>query len=32
MEGLISGIRYLHNKGIMHRDITLKNILFRVKE
>ena len=29
MTGLLMGLKHMHNKGIMHRDIKLENILFK---
>lgn len=27
--GLLAGLSHMHNKGIMHRDLKLENILFK---
>ncbi|CAK75077.1 unnamed protein product (macronuclear) [Paramecium tetraurelia] len=29
MKGLLNGLAYIHEKGLMHRDLKLENILFR---
>ncbi|CAD8139902.1 unnamed protein product [Paramecium pentaurelia] len=29
MKGLLEGLAYIHEKGLMHRDLKLENILFR---
>lgn len=30
IEGLLQGLKHMHAKGIMHRDLKLENILFKV--
>lgn len=32
MKGLLEGLAYIHEKGLMHRDLKLENILFREAE
>lgn len=32
IKGLLEGLIYIHEKGLMHRDLKLENILFRQAE